>query len=101
MNALGGPYAYPDDDTEARATAVFEEIEARSSRAVDATEVRAALTQRGDRVAVDGNAVQIMTIHRAKGLEFDHVLIPAIDRRSVTSACAARGSEPANAASTP
>jgi ATP-dependent helicase/nuclease subunit A len=26
--------------------------------------------------------VQIMTIHRAKGLEFDHVLIPALDRSS-------------------
>jgi ATP-dependent helicase/nuclease subunit A len=28
------------------------------------------------------HAVQIMTIHRAKGLEFDHVLIPALDRSS-------------------
>jgi ATP-dependent helicase/nuclease subunit A len=27
-------------------------------------------------------AVQIMTIHRAKGLEFDHVLMPALDRSS-------------------
>jgi ATP-dependent helicase/nuclease subunit A len=26
------------------------------------------------------NAVQIMTIHRAKGLEFDHVFLPALDR---------------------
>jgi ATP-dependent helicase/nuclease subunit A len=26
--------------------------------------------------------VQVMTIHRAKGLEFDHVLIPALDRSS-------------------
>src|SRR5438105_10174075 len=30
--------------------------------------------------ASSANAVQIMTIHRAKGLEFDHVLIPALDR---------------------
>jgi ATP-dependent helicase/nuclease subunit A len=30
--------------------------------------------------AATANPVQIMTIHRAKGLEFDHVLIPAIDR---------------------
>jgi ATP-dependent helicase/nuclease subunit A len=26
------------------------------------------------------NPVQIMTIHRAKGLEFDHVIVPALDR---------------------
>jgi ATP-dependent helicase/nuclease subunit A len=27
-----------------------------------------------------GNPVQIMTIHRAKGLEFDHVFVPSLDR---------------------
>jgi len=32
--------------------------------------------------AVLGNPVQIMTIHRAKGLEFDHVLVPALERSS-------------------
>ena len=26
------------------------------------------------------NPVQIMTIHRAKGLEFDHVFVPSLDR---------------------
>jgi ATP-dependent helicase/nuclease subunit A len=31
-----------------------------------------------------GNAVQIMTIHRAKGLEFDHVLLPALERSAGT-----------------
>lgn len=28
----------------------------------------------------DPNPVQVMTIHRAKGLEFDHVFLPALDR---------------------
>ena len=27
------------------------------------------------------NPVQIMTIHRAKGLEFDHVFLPGLDRQ--------------------
>jgi ATP-dependent exoDNAse (exonuclease V) beta subunit len=30
--------------------------------------------------AAGTNPVQVMTIHRAKGLEFDHVLVPALDR---------------------
>ena len=30
--------------------------------------------------AATSNPVQIMTIHRAKGLEFDHVLVPSLDR---------------------
>ncbi|HET9391723.1 MAG TPA: 3'-5' exonuclease, partial [Steroidobacteraceae bacterium] len=30
--------------------------------------------------ASSDNPVQVMTIHRAKGLEFDHVLVPALDR---------------------
>jgi ATP-dependent helicase/nuclease subunit A len=30
--------------------------------------------------ATDGNPVQIMTIHHAKGLEFDHVFVPCLER---------------------
>ena len=30
--------------------------------------------------AADANPVQVMTIHRAKGLEFDHVFVPALER---------------------
>ena len=31
------------------------------------------------------NPVQVMTIHRAKGLEFDHVFLPALDRSSIAT----------------
>ena len=32
-------------------------------------------------LAADANPVQVMTIHRAKGLEFEHVLVPCLDRK--------------------
>jgi ATP-dependent exoDNAse (exonuclease V) beta subunit len=34
----------------------------------------------GDAQASGSNPVQIMTIHHAKGLQFDHVFVPALDR---------------------
>jgi ATP-dependent exoDNAse (exonuclease V) beta subunit len=34
----------------------------------------------GDAQASGANPVQIMTIHHAKGLQFDHVFVPALDR---------------------
>ncbi|MGE0581680.1 MAG: UvrD-helicase domain-containing protein [Steroidobacteraceae bacterium] len=34
------------------------------------------------RSATDGSAIEIMTIHRAKGLEFEHVILPGFGRRS-------------------
>ena len=44
----------------------------------------AALEARLDRLyaaADTGGRVQLMTIHKAKGLEFDHVVLPGLDRR--------------------
>ncbi|MGE0482527.1 MAG: UvrD-helicase domain-containing protein [Gammaproteobacteria bacterium] len=42
------------------------------------------LAHLADRFAVptqpDGHAVQVMTVHRAKGLEFDHVILPGLGR---------------------
>ena len=32
------------------------------------------------RAASAAHPVQVMTIHRAKGLEFEHVFVPALDR---------------------
>ncbi|MEP7246880.1 MAG: UvrD-helicase domain-containing protein [Gammaproteobacteria bacterium] len=79
---LGGPDAYPREDL-AHARAFFGAVgnftargEWRGPQDIDAlvgdlyAEPRAAAT----------NPVQVMTIHRAKGLEFDHVFLPGLDR---------------------
>ncbi len=81
---LGGPDAYPREQLRhARAyfTAVSERsgaIEREGAGALDELlgGLHAEPSAHGDQ------AVQILTIHHAKGLEFDHVLIPGLGRRA-------------------
>ena len=51
-------------------------------------------------LAVLGNAVQLMTIHKAKGLEFPHVFVPSVARSAFPGA-PARSEWPTSAASVP
>ena len=80
---LGGPDAYPREQLRhARAyfTAVSERagaIEREGAGALD--ELLGGL--HAEPRARSDQAVQILTIHHAKGLEFDHVLIPGLGRR--------------------
>ncbi len=80
---LGAADAYPVDDLRhARAflVALSERVESgewRGPHDIDAL-VGELYAQPHAGVA---NAVQIMTIHRAKGLEFDHVFLPGLDRQ--------------------
>jgi superfamily I DNA/RNA helicase len=78
---LGGPDAYPNDDTEARAREVFAALDATGSRQPN-IETLAASMSRSELPRADPGVVEVMTIHRAKGLEFDHVLIPGLDRET-------------------
>ncbi|HVY80064.1 MAG TPA: UvrD-helicase domain-containing protein [Steroidobacteraceae bacterium] len=79
---LGGPDAYPREDlTHARAffAALGDFVargEWRGPQDIDAVVADLFAEQR----ARTGNPVQVMTIHRAKGLEFDHVFLPALER---------------------
>lgn len=79
---LGAPDAYPPQDlNDARSFfhALAERCAAGEWR--DPEDFDALLRDLfSDTRAEGANPVQIMTIHRAKGLEFDHVLIPALDR---------------------
>jgi ATP-dependent exoDNAse (exonuclease V) beta subunit len=82
--ALGGP-ACVESETDLEDAEIFlDELE----RLEEAGEVDlAALEDKIDRrlyaqpdVQAPKNAVEIMTIHRAKGLEFDTVIVPGLDR---------------------
>jgi ATP-dependent helicase/nuclease subunit A len=79
---LGGPDAYGQQDLE-DAHAFFSALAARAAALewrgpADFPALLADLysAARGAQT----NPVQIMTIHRAKGLEFDHVFVPALER---------------------
>jgi ATP-dependent exoDNAse (exonuclease V) beta subunit len=82
--ALGAPDAYPAEDLE-DARAFFSALAARAATGEwRGPEDFPALLQNlfSAPLVADANPVQIMTIHRAKGLEFDHVLVPALERSS-------------------
>ena len=83
--ALGGPATTTDHDAVENSTAFFELLEQ-----FDDNGVITRLPQFNEAIArlyasagnSTANPVQIMTIHKSKGLEFDHVFIPALDKGS-------------------
>jgi ATP-dependent exoDNAse (exonuclease V) beta subunit len=81
---LGGPAACAQEQDLIHAQAFFEAL-AKWSQEPDWTGPQQ-LPQRLQRLYAThesqaGQAVQIMTIHHAKGLEFDHVILPALGRQ--------------------
>jgi ATP-dependent helicase/nuclease subunit A len=81
---LGGPAACAQEQDLVHARAFFDAL-AQWSQEPDWTGPQQ-LPQRLKRLyathpAQIGHAVQIMTIHRAKGLEFDHVILPGLGRQ--------------------
>lgn len=82
---LGGIDAYSGDAVE-RAIFWLQLLEQLGDRAYESSTVHRAInglyanpTSNNLRT---GHAIQIMTIHKSKGLEFDHVLVPFLDRRT-------------------
>jgi len=83
--ALGGEALYDDADSMREAERFFEIMEA--MEAVGAPMTAHELSARVEGLyaadsAMTGNPLQIMTMHGAKGLEFDHVILPGLGRRS-------------------
>ena len=79
---LGGPDAYDDRDALDHARRMLELIERVHPRDVDVAAIERALTELFADTRPSPNAVELMTIHRAKGLEFDHVIVPSLHRTS-------------------
>lgn len=61
---------------------VLHQLEQDSAGAIDTSTLIARLSNLYAETAVDENAVQLLTIHNSKGLEFDLVLIPGLERRT-------------------
>ena len=82
-HALGGPACLTDADEQEAARVFFELLRHLSTggRAPSPEEVEEGLANLRARPEPDGAArVQLMTIHKAKGLEFETVIIPGLGR---------------------
>jgi ATP-dependent exoDNAse (exonuclease V) beta subunit len=79
---LGAPDAYPPEDlAHARAFLTALGERAAAGEWSDPRDLEPLLADLyAQPLASTANPVQVMTIHRAKGLEFDHVFVPSLDR---------------------
>ncbi|MEJ2088754.1 MAG: UvrD-helicase domain-containing protein [Gammaproteobacteria bacterium] len=76
---LGGADAYDDPTALVHATRLLELVDELGTQGLSAGAVRQAAA--GLYAAdISDSRLEIMTIHKAKGLEFDHVLLPFLDR---------------------
>ena len=77
----GGPAAYGDEAALDHAERFFELVDRLGADGLDVERLRHGAN---NLFAVESAAanLQILTIHKAKGLEFDHVLLPFLDRQA-------------------
>jgi ATP-dependent exoDNAse (exonuclease V) beta subunit len=80
--SLGGDVALSSDRLAnvRRFFEVLRELEQDSAGAIDTFALNSRLSSLFAETAADENAVQLLTIHNSKGLEFDLVLIPGLER---------------------
>lgn len=85
--ALGGPDAFQTESALPNATRFLDLLDADPALARHPARLQRALDQlfAADAVAsrdADAEVVEVMTIHKAKGLEFDHVIVPGVEQPS-------------------
>jgi ATP-dependent helicase/nuclease subunit A len=77
---LGGADAYGDIDAVRHAQRFFRVIDEGHNRVLDLDSLERSVARLFAESSEQANCVTLMTIHRAKGLEFDHVLVPGLHR---------------------
>ena len=77
--ALGGADAYLDEASLANAEQVFELLDAKPALARRPNDLGRELGRLYATDARSTSKLQVMTIHKAKGLEFDHVIVPGLE----------------------
>ena len=77
--ALGGAEAYRAPTALANAERFFDLLDARPAIARRPADLGRALARLYAADTLDDANVQVMTIHKAKGLEFDHVIVPGLE----------------------
>ncbi len=78
--SLGGPACLPDGDAASYAESYLDMLGAMEEASTEAIE-EAVLKLFTGRSGAGENPVEVMTMHRAKGLEYDHVLLPGLGRK--------------------
>jgi ATP-dependent helicase/nuclease subunit A len=79
--ALGGPAPYPAPHREA-AELFFQSLSATFWGTFAFEDFKEEINQAFDNRSIEAGAIQLMTIHKAKGLEFDVVFLPGLTQRS-------------------
>ncbi len=77
---LGGADAYIDPDAMTQAQRFLELIDEGHARVLNLVALEDSISRLFAQSSARPDAVVVMTMHRAKGLEFDHVLLPELHR---------------------